>query len=314
MVTIKDVAKHANVSVATVSRVVRGIGYFSEETYEKVQNACDELGYIANATAQKLKNRNLGTVGYIISDINNPYYIEIAAELQRVLSANGSELILAFSSENPVDEEQGFRYLISCQVSTILFTPTSNKNGDVIRIAQQNGIKVVQLFRKIYQNLDTVYNDDEQGCADLLGYLTRLGKKRILLLDVDYPYVEYDNVVPSRAAGFVCNASDVQTQIAHVNLLGSSAEAVTEEIEKFAPDAVIAATGVIAVDVLRYAKQTKRNFKLVSFDDNPWLEVCDITALKQPTSETAEAIWNLINTDESNARTVVMKQTLICRG
>lgn len=315
MVTIKDVAKHANVSVATVSRVVRGIGYFSEETYSKVQSACNELGYIANSTAQKLKSKNLGTVGYIISDINNQFYIAIAAELQRVLAANGLELVLAFSSEKHVDEEHAFRYLISCQVSTILFTPTSNKNGDTIRIAQQNGIKVVQLFRKIYDNLDTVYNDDEQGCADLVKYLVAHGKKRILLLDVCYPSVDYADVVPSREAGLsTVDVGDARTHVAHVGLLGHNQQAVASEIECFDPDAVIAATGVVAVDVLQYAKHNKCDFELVSFDDNPWLDVCGVTALRQPTTETAETIWNLINTDDETPRTVVLKQTLICRN
>ncbi len=57
MVTIKDVAKRADVSVATVSRVIRGIGYISEDAKRKVMEASEELGYVANASAQKLKNK-----------------------------------------------------------------------------------------------------------------------------------------------------------------------------------------------------------------------------------------------------------------
>ena len=160
MVTIKDVAKRADVSVATVSRVIRGIGYISEDAKRKVMEASEELGYVANASAQKLKNKNLETVGFIISDINNPYYFGIAASLQKFLAKKGVELVLAFSSENPVDEDRSFRYLISSNVSAILFTPTNKENRGVINIAIQNGIKVVQVFRKIYDNLDTIINDD----------------------------------------------------------------------------------------------------------------------------------------------------------
>lgn len=314
MVTIKDVAKYANVSVATVSRVIRGVGYFSEETNERVQKACDELGYIANSTAQRLKSKNIGAVGYVISDINNPYYIEIAAELQRLLSKEGVELILAFSSENPTDETQSFRYLISAQVNTILFTPSGNKNEEIIRKARQNGIKVIQLFRKIYDDLDAVYNDDENGCFDAANYLVNCGKKRILLLDVEYPYVDYSCVTPSRSAG-LCRAinGEVQTKVVHVGISGSNYDLVSRAIGDFRPDAVIASTGLIALDVLQYIKSNNVELELVSFDDNRWLETLDVSAIRHPSEQTAETIVSLIDDDTTLPRTIVVKQTLVER-
>ena len=314
MVTIKDVAKYANVSVATVSRVIRGVGYFSGETNERVQKACDELGYIANSTAQRLKSKNIGAVGYVISDINNPYYIEIAAELQRLLSKEGVELILAFSSENPTDETQSFRYLISAQVNTILFTPSGNKNEEIIRKARQNGIKVIQLFRKIYDDLDAVYNDDENGCFDAANYLVNCGKKRILLLDVEYPYVDYSCVTPSRSAG-LCRAvnGEVQTKVVHVGISGSNYDLVSRAIGGFRPDAVIASTGLIALDVLQYIKSNNVELELVSFDDNRWLETLDVSAIRHPSEQTAETIVSLIDDDTTLPRTIVVKQTLVER-
>ena len=82
MVTIKDVAKHAGVSTATASRALRNIGYIDKTTYEKVLKASRELGYVPNATAQQLKNNTVKTVGFIVSDINNEYYMSILSDIR----------------------------------------------------------------------------------------------------------------------------------------------------------------------------------------------------------------------------------------
>ena len=164
MITIKDVALRANVSPSTASRALRRIGYISKETHDSVFRAAAELGYIANATAQQLKTRNVRTVGFIISDSNNEYYFSILSDIQKMLTENGMNLIIAFSSENPVDEETCFRSLIASRVSTIFFTPTNDQNEEIISVAKKNGIQVVQLFRDIYRDLDTIINDDESGC------------------------------------------------------------------------------------------------------------------------------------------------------
>lgn len=315
MVTIKDVAKRADVSVATVSRVIRGIGYISEDAKRKVLEASDELGYVANASAQRLKNKNLETVGFIISDINNPYYFGIAAALQRFFAEKGVELILAFSSENPVDEDRSFRYLISSHVSAILFTPTNKENLNVINIAKQNGIKVVQMFRKIYDNLDTIINDDENGCFEAGRYLIDSGYKRILLLDVDYPYIGYEQVVPSREQGLlkITDGKNVQARVEHLNLLGGNADEIRAAVEEFAPDAIISATSNFGVEVLEYLKKTGKNVRLVTFDDNKWFELCGITAIRQNDGNLSETAFEMINGDNAEPRAIVLKQTLICR-
>ncbi len=316
MVTIKDVAKRADVSVATVSRVIRGIGYISEDAKRKVTEASEELGYVANVSAQRLKNKNLETVGFIISDINNPYYFGIAAALQRFLGENGIELILAFSSENPVDEDRSFRYLISSHVSAILFTPTNKENQSVINIAKQNGIKVVQMFRQIYSNLDTIINDDENGCYEAGKYLIGNGYKRILLLDVDYPYIGYDKVVPSRERGLlsIADIQTVQVRVEHLNLLGGNAVQIQNAVETFAPDAIITATSNFGVEVLEYLKASKKSIRLVTFDDNKWFELSGISAVRQNDENLAQTVFEMINLDNAEPRVKILKQTLICRN
>ena len=137
MITIKDVASRAKVSPSTASRALRRIGYISKETHDNVFRAAAELGYIANATAQQLKSNSTRTIGFIISDSNNEYYFSILSDIQKMLNENGMSMIIAFSSENPVDEETCFRSLIASRVSTIFFTPTSSRNGAIVEVAKR---------------------------------------------------------------------------------------------------------------------------------------------------------------------------------
>ena len=215
MITIKDVALRANVSPSTASRALRRIGYISKETHDSVFRAAAELGYIANATAQQLKTRNVRTVGFIISDSNNEYYFSILSDIQKMLTENGMNLIIAFSSENPVDEETCFRSLIASRVSTIFFTPTNDQNEEIISVAKKNGIQVVQLFRDIYRDLDTIINDDESGCRRAAETLLALGCKRLLLVDVEYLYLDSERVRPRPQYGLFTGRQGKRRKVRH---------------------------------------------------------------------------------------------------
>jgi LacI family transcriptional regulator len=68
--TIKDVAKHANVSIATVSRIVNGLSGYSEETKKKVQESIEALGYQPNAIARGLINKRTQTIGVLFPEVS----------------------------------------------------------------------------------------------------------------------------------------------------------------------------------------------------------------------------------------------------
>lgn len=317
MITIKDVANRAGVSASTASRALRSVGYVGKETYDKVIRASMELGYIANSTAQQLKTNTLKTVGFIISDINNEYYIGILSTIQKMLSDLGMDLIIAFSSENPVDEEKSFRSLIASRVCAILFTPTSKRNEEITCVAKQNGIKVIQLFRDIYDGLDTIINDDESGCCSATKHLLELGYRRLLLVDVVYSHLDFSEVKPNRSVGFLqtLKASGIaaESEIFHFPLVDYDLSQLTDTLERFAPDAVITATNRMGFAVLSYLKQTNKSVKLVSFDDNEWLELCGVTAIRQNREILTRTICELICSDNKTVKKKKIPQTLIVR-
>lgn len=316
MITIKDVASRANVSPSTASRALRRIGYISKETHDSVFRAASELGYIANSTAQQLKKNTVKTVGFIISDSNNEYYFSILTDIQKMLNENGMNLIIAFSSENPVDEETCFRSLIASRVSAIFFTPTNKQNAEIIRIAKKNGIKVVQLFRDIYEDIDTIINDDESGCRQAAEELLTLGCKKLLLVDVEYRYLESDKVRPDRSTGFLqaVNGRDVQYRILRFPLVDYDTAVLASEIDGFSPDGIITATNVAGLEVLSHIiRRRLTSVRFITFDDNRWLQFFSISAIRQNTEILTKTIEETICTDTDEIRKIRIPQALILR-
>ena len=318
MFTIKDVAKKAGVSTATVSRVLHNKGYIKECTRDKVMQAANDLGYITNATAQQLKSTSTKTIGFIISDVNNSYYFNILSKLKGLLSEHEHSLLVSFSSENPIEEEKSFRSLIASRVSVILFTPTTNKNSKIIKIAKKNGIKVIQLFRSVYSNIDTIINDDENGCYLCTKKLLDENCKRIMLIDVDYECMDFSKIQPNRSNGFlraIENNSNIAYKVIHLPLVNYSQDQLFQAINEFQPDGIIAGTGVFGYLLLALKKAFHQNYSIISFDNSKWFALNDISSIQQDDEQLIQEIYkHILSPDTDTAQMTIIPQKLISRN
>ncbi|NKC69158.1 LacI family DNA-binding transcriptional regulator [Vagococcus fluvialis] len=120
MATIKDVAKLAGVSVATVSRVINKNGYSSEAVQVKVNKAIEELDYRPNEIARSLFQKKSKFVGLLLPDITNPFFPLIAKGAEQYLEENGYQLLLGNTENNPQKEESYVNSFIQNNVSGII--------------------------------------------------------------------------------------------------------------------------------------------------------------------------------------------------
>ena len=95
MATIKDVAREAGVSTATVSRVLNKSGYMSEEAVNKVNKAMETLSYHPNAVARSLVRGKHNSIGVMFPNLSIPFWAELESELERVAERKGYSLMLA---------------------------------------------------------------------------------------------------------------------------------------------------------------------------------------------------------------------------
>lgn len=146
MATIRDVAKLAGVSVATVSRVINKNGYVNQETEQKVRKAIQELQFEPNAVARGLANKRTGTIAFILPDITNPFFAEMARAVEDAAQKHGFTVILCNSDDKGAKEKSYIEVLKKKYVDGIIFASQTLGKEDVAQM-KKNSIPLVVLDR-----------------------------------------------------------------------------------------------------------------------------------------------------------------------
>ena len=111
MVTIRDVARTAGVSIKTVSRVLTGNGYASAATRAQVERAAKKLRYVPNRIASSLASGHTLSIGMIVPDISSAYFSEVALGAETTATKAGYNLILCNTDGRPEQEKHLLHYL-----------------------------------------------------------------------------------------------------------------------------------------------------------------------------------------------------------
>lgn len=180
MISIKEVARQAGVSVATVSRVVNGNYSVTPATRERVEAAIVALNYTPNAVARSLKRDSTQSIGFLVSDISNGYFTRIAKAVEDALTPYQYNIIVC-STENQQERELSYlKMLVSKQVDAILLNTTGENNEAVAAISRN--LPVVLLERRViapgFQG-DFLTYDNLESVRQLVEHLLRLGHRDI---------------------------------------------------------------------------------------------------------------------------------------
>ena len=297
MVTSKDVAKAANVSISTVSRVFSNPGYVNEKTIERVRKVARELHYFPNLVARSLKTNKSGFFGMILSDINNNFYFYILEKLFQDIKNRSNRLFVVFSEEDREMEMDSVMQLVSSNVETLVFTPVSRYDERIESVILKNRITSLQLYRKAYDSLDSLVIDDAYGSYLATLELIRAGHENIVLFD-------YDVEIPTgRADGYIRAFQETglhyrHENIVHIPVKGDYNHLIQSVLDTIRPTAVIPVSSVFATSVFNYIKANKLRIKedisLVVYDDTSVARYLDVTVIGHPLEEIAETASRMI--------------------
>ena len=137
-VSIRDVAQHAGVSIATVSHVVNHTKYVSEEVTARVQQSIAELGYVPDSRARSFKKGSCNLIGFVIPDISNYFWAIIIEEVETALALEGYHLIIANTKENETREIEDLQLLSSGMVDGLIIGSTLTDSERIDRILPEN--------------------------------------------------------------------------------------------------------------------------------------------------------------------------------
>lgn len=162
MVTIKDVARHAGVSVATVSRVINKKEPLTEKTIKKVNDAIEELGYYPNTYARTLVGRKDNVLGVMLPYFNNPFHSELAQEIELCAKENHFHILFTATGNSDEERVRSLEYLLSRQVRGIIIS-TYISPELAMEMRRRCEVPILELLNHLLEESCSVMSDDRQG-------------------------------------------------------------------------------------------------------------------------------------------------------
>ncbi|MEI6216907.1 MAG: substrate-binding domain-containing protein [Actinomycetes bacterium] len=180
--SIREVAKKAGVSLGTVSNAINRPEILAPGTLRKVNRVIEELGFVPNASARKLRVGRTRVIGLMVPDISNPFFTDLAKGVSEAALAGRYVVILCNTDESSEKELQYLDVLTAQNVEGILITPARDSNRALVGVAEK-GIRLV-LVDRIAQGLQacSVAFNDSYGGTLAIDHLYENGHRKILLL------------------------------------------------------------------------------------------------------------------------------------
>lgn len=297
MATIRDVARRAGVSIATVSATLNDRGPVSEQTRRKVWDAAKAVGYSPNAVARSLRLGRSRLIGVILGDITNPFCTALVRVAEKAALAAGFSIIICNSDDDPERDLMLIDQLRAQHVAGILLT-AMGRGSDYARRLERHDLPPLVTIDQHVEGLqrDFVGVDNRAAARMLTDYLLRLGHRRIAMISGRAGLWTADERVAGfretmAAAGFevepgLCVQTAYRSDIAEK-------EAVTMMTGVDPPTAIIGGNNVIALGALQaildLGFRCPDDVSLAGIDDVPWSGLVRprVTTAAQPIDEIA---------------------------
>jgi len=273
-VTIYDVAREANVSMATVSRVVNGNPNVKPSTRKKVMEAIERLGYRPNAVARGLASKKTTTVGVIIPDISSVFFAELARGIEDIATMYKYNIILSNSDQNKEKELHLLNTMLGKQVDGILFMGGLITEEHVAEFQKSHVPIVLAATVEESHIVPSVNIDYEQAAYDAVSYLAKKGNTCIA-----YVTGPADDPINNKKLAGYRRALEENGMVFNENLIiegdfsyDSGVEAYEKITElKEQPTAIFAGTDEMALGIIHSAQDhgisIPEQLEVVGFDN-----------------------------------------------
>jgi len=180
-VSLRDVAAASGASIASVSRVLNNSGYVSADVRRRVERAVEATGYVPNFNARHLKTGRSKAVGFMVSNMANPFLSAFFAAVEIRMQAAGFSLLVASTYDQPAREKELLTLFENRRLEGIIASPSLEglpRDADPYARCK---LPLVIVDREVDCDGDVVYQDHRQGVAKAVDYLASLGHRRIAM-------------------------------------------------------------------------------------------------------------------------------------
>lgn len=304
MPNIKDVAKEANVSVTTVSRVMNNRGYISDKTRKKVYDAMERLNYHPNELAKNFSRQKTNLIGLILPDISINFYAEETKYIEQELYKRGYKLMLCNAYNSSGREKEYINMLQRNKVDGIIIGSHTLEIEEYLKI----DLPIVALDRYLGDHIPIVSSDHIKGGELAAKHLLECGCKNIVQfagyskvkLPANQRHLEFTKIM-------IDNNINFKTIESKLNMFSNdeNIEQVKYMFENYKNVDGVFATDNLAILVIKEAKKrgirVPEDLKVVGYDgtENAEMFIPTLTTIKQPIKDickdTVDILIKLIN-------------------
>jgi LacI family transcriptional regulator, galactose operon repressor len=324
-VSIREVAAHAGVSVATVSNVLNRPEIVAQRTRDRVNASIRQLGFVRNESARQLRAGHSRTIGLVVLDVANPFFTDVARGVEDEASKAGLAVILCNSDDQERKEKRYLELLEAHRVQGVLITPVAGAGSRLARL-QRRGTSVVLVdSRSPSRGQCSVAVDDVLGGRLAGQHFRDLGHERVAFAGGPMSIPQ----VSDRRKGFTSALRGVNVRTVLTPTLsvaaGRQAGAELSNLDPAErPTAVFCANDLLALGVLQEMTlrriRVPRDMAILGYDDIDFAAAAAVplSSIRQPREQLGRAAAELL-LDEANAadrhehRHVVFKPELVAR-
>ncbi len=283
MATIKDVAKKANVSVATVSRVINKKGYVNEETRALVENAIHQLNYIPNELARSLFNKHSKLIGVLVPHFDTQFYAELIEGIENSAMRLGYKIMLSNTQDNAKREKDYIHIYSQYNIDGIIVASNAHNVEQLIK----SDLPIVTVDHILSENIPSITSNNILGGIIAAQKLISGGARYILELRGP----SFLLAVSERSLGF--RQVLVQNNIPYISydtdLLNPSIDVIKQIIQDHPEiDAVFATSDFLAIHaqniLQKLGRKVPEDVQVVGFDNIVYTTLVSptITTIAQP--------------------------------
>lgn len=323
--SIDDIAKSLGVSKTLVSMVLNNKTQkygISETTRKRVEEKIEELGFLPNKAARRLRTGKSFLIGIIVPDISNPFYSKIIREIEDKVHLNGYHLMACSSDEDSEKEKNLIKMLVDSQQVDGLILSTTLKTASELDFLSKRNFPYVLMDRTLEDvDVPSVGVDNKTGAFNATEMLIKAGAKNIAMFSISPGYI---STIEERKKGYLnalkaykLNAKqDMLFEIPFSDIKNSVFEHLDELLNKKTKsiDGVFAANNNIALACMEYFREKKvkvpEKLKFVSFDDIDVFHFSNptISAIEQPVSDigswSIKLLFELLENDTESRKPV----------
>ncbi|MFC4602868.1 LacI family DNA-binding transcriptional regulator [Rhodococcus kronopolitis] len=308
--TIRDVAKHAGVSVATASRAMSGERGVRPENRERVLAAATELAYQPNMLAAALRGRTSHTVGMVVPSISNPFFATLVEAVEQQLRDGDRSLLLATSRYDPEVERRQIRALLDRRVDSLVLIPCERTLSRDATVDAATRVPTVQLDLRVDGDAgSSVGVDNESGMLQVVDHLLDRGARRLAFVGA----APTDSSAQERLDGYhraVRRRGEAEGAVLLGDFSTEWGHRAAQQIVAAGsvPDAVVCGNDMIALGVLdglaAAGLRVPAHVQVTGFDDTPYAALSRpaLTTVRQPQDSIAAQVVRLLDAESAQLR------------